>query len=76
MGEPSYPFGMVMVSTICASVSRRSEMALTPERWILARESVRVLRKLATSVFLGRLGAAERRLATYFPVAATESPRR
>ena len=46
------------------------------------RVALRRMRSLAMTfepldpVFLGRLGAAERRLATYFSVAATESSRR
>ena len=46
---------MVMVKTIWFSVSRRSDTAGMPERWIFARESVRLLRKFPRLVcrFLG-----------------------
>ena len=51
MSLRSYCFGIVMVSTIRSSVSRRSDTALIPLSWILARLWVRLFRNAPTLAF-------------------------
>ena len=73
-GAPGIYFGMVMVSTIWLSVSRRSDTAGMPDSWIFCRDWVRLLRNAPTLALDGLSARADRSVSTYFSVRATLMP--
>ena len=73
-GAPGIYFGIVMVSTIWLSVSRRSDTAGMPDSWIFCRDWVRLLRNAPTLALDGLSARADRSVSTYFSVRATLMP--